>query len=79
MAFIMALVMCLSMTNVCVYAEETAVAQEDGRSSVQSVWDGVTTVYRYAGENFNVTFSLESYWNGGYNANVKVESRENNK
>ena len=37
-------------------------------------WDGVTTESVYEGENFKVTFALSGYWNGGYNANVKVEN-----
>lgn len=37
-------------------------------------WDGVTTESVYEGENFKVTFALAGYWNGGYNANVKVEN-----
>ena len=78
LAFLLTLVMCLSMTNVCAYAEETATAQEDRGASTQGVWDGVTAVNKYAGENFNVTFSLESYWSGGYNANIKVENTGSN-
>ncbi len=73
-AFVMALVMCLSMTNVCVYAEETVMVQDDGMKSNQSGWDGVSTVNSYKGENYTVTFMLESYWDGGYNANVKIEN-----
>lgn len=43
-------------------------------SDVQSSWDGITTVNKYEGENFRVTFSVADYWNGGYNANIKVEN-----
>lgn len=28
----------------------------------------------YEGENYNVTFSVTSSWESGYNANVKVEN-----
>lgn len=73
-AFMMALVMCFSMTNVCAYAEETAVGQSEGSESIQSSWDGVSTVSNYVGKNYNVTFTLASHWNGGYNANIKVEN-----
>ncbi len=41
---------------------------------VQSSWDGMTTENKYVGENFSVMFSLASYWEGGYNANIKVEN-----
>lgn len=42
--------------------------------STENGWDGVSTVNNYTGENFNVVFSLANYWEGGYNANVKVEN-----
>ncbi len=73
MAFIMALVLCLSMTNVCAYAKETDVIHVNGVATSQGVWNGVT-IDKYVGENFNVTCSLASYWEGGYNANIKVEN-----
>lgn len=31
----------------------------------------------YEGENYNVTFSVTSSWESGYNANVKVENTGN--
>jgi len=76
-AFMITLVMCLSMTNVSAYAEETAVAQESRTASVQGTWDGFTTENKYIGENYCVTFSLASYWEGGYNANVKIDNTGN--
>ena len=71
LAFLLALVMCVSTTGVAAYAEETVVAD---KVTTESGWDGVTTVNNYTGENFNVVFSLANYWEGGYNANVKVEN-----
>ncbi len=40
-------------------------------------WDGVTTESVYEDANFKVTFALSGYWNGGYNANVKIENTGN--
>lgn len=67
-AILIAVIMCLSVTEAGIYAK--AVVGDD----VQGGWDGVTTVNEYFGENFKVTFVLSSYWNGGYNANVKIEN-----
>ncbi len=74
LAFVLTLVMCVGTTRVAAYAEETVVT---GNVNTESSWDGVTTVNNYTGENFNVTFSLENYWEGGYNATIKVENTGN--
>lgn len=71
LAFMLMLVMCVSITGKSAYAEEVGVTYEE---SEKSGWDGVTTVSKYTGENFNVMFSLTNYWEGGYNANVKIEN-----
>ncbi len=71
LAFLLTLAMCVSTTGVAAYAEETVVTD---KVTTESGWDGVTTVNNYIGENFNVVFSLANYWEGGYNANVKVEN-----
>ncbi len=71
LAFLLTLAMCVSTTGVAAYAEETVVTD---KVNTESGWDGVTTVNNYTGENFNVVFSLANYWEGGYNANVKVEN-----
>lgn len=70
-AFILASAMCVSTAGVSAYAEETVVTE---KVNAESGWDGVTTVNNYTGENFNVVFSLANCWEGGYNANVKVEN-----
>ncbi|MGN1085369.1 MAG: cellulose binding domain-containing protein, partial [Lachnospiraceae bacterium] len=70
MVFLLTLVMCFSMTGVNAYAEETGSVVE----STEKNWEDVTTVNSYVGDNYNVTFSLMSYWEGGYNANVKIEN-----
>lgn len=71
LAFLLALAMCVSTTGVAAYAEETVVTD---KATAESGWDGVTTVNNYTGENFNVVFSLANYWEGGYNASIKVEN-----
>lgn len=76
LAFMLTLAMCVSTTGVGVsaYAEENVVTD---KVNTEDGWDGVTTVNNYTGENFTVTFSLASYWEGGYNATVKVENTGN--
>ncbi len=71
LALLLTLAICVSTTGVAAYAEETVVTD---LVNTESGWDGVTTVNNYTGENFNVVFSLANYWEGGYNANVKVEN-----
>lgn len=71
LAFLLTLAMCVSTTGVAAYAEETVVAD---KVTTENSWDGVTTVNNYTGENFNVVFSLANYWEGGYNASIKVEN-----
>ena len=71
LAFLLTLVMCVSATRVSAYAEETVVMDN---VTAESSWDGVTTVNNYNGGIFNVAFSLVSYWEGGYNATIKVEN-----
>lgn len=39
-----------------------------------SAWDKVTTENIFEGENFKVTYTLSSYWDTGYNANIKIEN-----
>lgn len=37
-------------------------------------WDGITTQSVYESENFRVTYCLNSYWEDGYNASIKIEN-----
>lgn len=54
--------------------EEEPGSEDNSTAEETDGWDGVTTESVYEGENFKVTFALSGYWNGGYNANVKVEN-----
>ena len=58
-------------------SEDESGSDNDAAAEEADVWDGVTTESVYEGENFKVTFALSGYWNGGYNANVKVENTGN--
>lgn len=59
--------------------EEAAVSDNDAEEATTdgddgSTWDQVTTENVFEGENYRVTFTLTSYWETGYNANVKLEN-----
>ena len=58
-----------------VVTEEATVSGNDAEPTTDgndgSTWDQVTTENVFEGENYRVTFTLTSYWDAGYNANVK--------
>ena len=74
LAFLLVLAMCISTTGAAAYAEETVVTV---KGTTENSWDGVTTVNNYTGENFSVVFSLVNYWEGGYNASIKLKNTSN--
>ncbi|MBE5878018.1 MAG: VWA domain-containing protein, partial [Lachnospiraceae bacterium] len=47
---------------------------EDAAVEEFNTWDGTTTESVFESENFKVTYSLSSYWTGGFNANIKIEN-----
>ena len=63
-----------------VYAQEvkepeTAVVETVEPTEIETnIWDGNTTESVYENENYKVTYTLASYWETGYNANVKIEN-----
>lgn len=57
----------------------TVYAQADSAAANQTAtefeeWDQITTTQTFEGKNCRVTFTLTSYWDTGYNANIKVEN-----
>lgn len=54
--------------------ENTIDSQEIVDENDGSTWDQVTTENIFEGENYRVTFTLTSYWDTGYNANIKIEN-----
>ncbi len=45
-----------------------------GAENVQPGWDGTTTEDIYETEEYIVTFSLDGYWENGYNARIRIEN-----
>lgn len=71
MAYMLVFVMCFSAGNVPVYAKEntaTEIMTENEEASE------VVTESIFDGDNFKVTYTLSSYWDTGYNANIKIEN-----
>ncbi len=56
-------------SEVSINIEEEITDGTDG-----STWDQVTTENVFEGQNYRVTFTVTSYWDAGYNANVKLEN-----
>ena len=59
--------------------EEDVVIQTDiveGQLSEEG-WDGETTQSIYESENYKVTFNLTGCWEGGYNANIRIDNLSN--
>lgn len=42
--------------------------------TVSADWDGTTTESVYETENCRITFNLTGYWDGGYNASIRIEN-----
>ncbi len=64
----LAFTMCITAVDVRAYADTTQ------NAAGGSGWDGVTNMSVYEGENFRVTFSLTAQWEGGFNANVRIDN-----
>ena len=62
LAWLLVLVMCVSSIHIQASAETV------------ETWDGITTEKVYVQEDYTVTFLLDSYWDGGYNARVRVDN-----
>ena len=87
-ASVLIVAVCINTVNVSGYAQETtsienATYKENMiTSSVEgsidgtdnSTWDQETTENVFEGGNYRVTFTLTSYWDAGYNAEVKLEN-----
>ncbi len=61
---IIALIMLMTICVTSIYTSAYA----------QTSWDGVSKSRVYEEDGFKVTMSLSSYWNGGYNADIKIEN-----
>ena len=57
------------ITEDTVNTEEETTDEPDGNA-----WDQITTENFFEGENYKVTFTLTSYWDAGYNANITLEN-----
>ena len=87
-AIVLSICMCMGAVNIHAYAEELDLVTEgnndddDVAKNVESQennnWDGTTTSKVYEGDGYRITYTLASYWDGGYNANIKIENISEN-
>lgn len=72
-------------TGVCAqtFSEETEASMAAETAGVDALvdetaepggWDGTTMEDVYEGKNFRVSFTLADHWEGGYNADIKIEN-----
>ena len=57
--------------------ETTTEANSQSEEEIEensALWDGKTTERVYEEKNYKITFSLESHWEGGYSAKIKIEN-----
>ncbi len=73
----MAATIAFGTVDMSVLAQQTSTAQTVTEETSGISWDGVTTQQTYEGENYKITFLLDGYWNGGYNAKVKIQNTGN--
>ncbi len=73
-AFMLAMVMCITATELPVYAG-TEYGSDVAKTVAESAgWDGVSTENIYEASDYRITFTLTSYWDTGYNATIKIEN-----
>lgn len=75
LSLILSVTVFASTFNVNAFASESGVdVGTYGKTDGVNSWDGITTEKSYEADNYGVTFSLNEYWDGGYNASVRVEN-----
>lgn len=76
---VLILSICLNTTAMEILAKEAdtnEMSVKDNKAEVKEreEWDGITQEDIFENETYRVIFSLTGHWNGGYNANVKIEN-----
>ena len=57
-----------------VQTEQSVSGGDAEESNEANGWDGVTTQDVFEGNGYRVTFTLTGHWEGGYNANIRIEN-----
>lgn len=65
LAYLLVATMCFSVISVPTYAQGNNVAETATEIVTENIFES---------ENYRVTFTLTSYWDTGYNANIKLEN-----
>lgn len=85
LSFLLSLAVITSSMNVPVMAATTEVTEITSETTTQEVvlsentvdsteWDGVTTESVFETDGLKVTFKLLGTWQGGYNANIRLDN-----
>ena len=85
LVYMMSVAMLLGTVNVPVHAQNSLMeaSATSGETAIESAvtdevnngkWDHVTVEDIYEGENYKVRFTLQSFWDSGYNAVISVEN-----
>lgn len=82
LAIVLALSICLVTINIEVFAETNEINSQIEQGTAVSIsdtkniakWDGVTTESVYEEDNYRITFKLTGYWEGGYNASIRINN-----
>lgn len=63
----------VGQTNITSFAQ---IGSKDNAKErqINNAWDGITRENSYEGNGFKITYKLQNFWNGGYNAIVKIEN-----
>lgn len=87
LAFMLVLVTCMGTTDISAYAATNSSLEQretgitvSGNESVSDGdvadegWDGETQESVYEADGYKVTFRLTGWWDGGYNASVRIDN-----
>ncbi len=75
LSLFLVLAILINVSDMKVWAEEDLSEQNDlEEASNQDGWDGETTKSVYETENYRVTFSLNGYWENGFQAVIRIDN-----
>ena len=64
----------LAAVTMCTSVNLQAFAEDGTILSAEAKWDGVTMTNSYEGDGYTVTYTLSGYWEGGYNASIRIDN-----
>lgn len=64
----------LAAVTMCTSVNLQAFAEDGTILSAEAKWDGVTMTNSYEGDGYTVIYTLSGYWEGGYNASIRIDN-----